>query len=492
LDKLIFSSLLEKCLVENTSNFRFYLHEIIRQFANQKSEELSIRSNASQSHAEYYRMLAASNVEKQQNFLTEDTLDLLENDLLNIKLAWNYLTSTGQFEKLFIVIEPLYQFFNIRSRFQEGIELFQKPMAFSVDGTIFESLRCTLANRIGSLAHRSRQEDLAFQMFSLGFEISDKLDNAREQGLAALGLGSHYLRAKQFDQAIQFAEHGLELFLKINDHGSQAAVYELISLINNRKAEFGRAKDMILRSISISRQTKDRRALISSLNILGDLACNDGDFSAAENYFQESLALSRSYKDRFNQAILLNNLASIYHPQREFKREEAVLLESLNICREIGDRDGEAMSLNNLGELSVVRGNYQEAIQYCQQAMEITLATGEEWTTIVIFDILGEAYFGLKNYERAKDCFQQGLKLAYLIGAWDLVTRIMVNSAKVFHSTGDEETAKTVLFAALSHPGLLFEFREIGLALLETMGCDKPQKLNEQLVLNSLAQVYGL
>ena len=114
-----------------------------------------------------------------------------------------------------------------------------------------------------------------------------------------------------------------------------------------------------------------------------------------------------------------------------------------------------------LGKINLDIRNYQEAIQYCQKAMEITLATGEDWTTIVIFDILGEAYFGLRNYESAQDWFQQGLKLAHLISAWDLVTRIMVNSAKVFYSTGDEETAKTVLFAALSHPGMLYEFRAL-------------------------------
>jgi tetratricopeptide (TPR) repeat protein len=488
----VYSSLVDKYLLEKVKSSRYKLHEIIRQFAIHKSVQQNLQNDASQSHADYYLAMLSSIGETNPFIYTEDVLSMIEVDLPNFIFAWNFMIDQGQYERVDLCIEPLFQYFNIQSRFQEGINLFQPAMEAVKKPKPSAPYQPILANRIGSLAHRLRRNDLALKMFLLGLQSSEETYNPKEKGLSLIGLGSYYLRAKDFELALRFAQQGLTIFIEISDLGHQASAYELLSLIYNRKANFKPAKEMLSKSIMITRQINDRRGLISSLNQMGDLECNEGNFEKAENYFLESLALSRTFKDRFNQAILLNNLASIYHPQKDYDREESVLVESLNICREIGDRDGEAIALNNLAELAVVRGDHQKAILFCQEAMDIALATGEDWTTIVIYDILGESYLGLQNVEEAMFCFKRGLALAIQIDAWDLVTRLMVNSAVAYQSQKNFDTAGRILFAALSHSSILFEFRQKGLQLLEALKIEPPQMMNDNLVLDILHQIYEL
>lgn len=491
-NKTILSALVDKCFLRIDRFTHYNLHQIIRQFARQKSVEANLYQATLYSHATYYIALLDDMAENNPCIYTEDVLEQIDADLVNFKDAWHYFIENKQSQRLSQSVEPLYQFFNIRSRFQEGIDLFQEAFQLTEESHQGDTLNGKLAIRIGSLAHRLRHDELAFQMFSRAMKTFRDSSDVHELGLALIGFGSHYLRAKQFKLALQYAQESLACFQEVGNLSNQAAAYELLGLIANRTADFSRAKEMLTLSIRFSRQLNDRRGMISVLNQLGDLACNEGDFIAAERYFLESLEISRSFKDRFNQAILLNNLASVYRPQKAYEQEAQVLLESMAICRDIGDRDGEAIALNNVADLAVIQGNYPLAIDYCERALDIALPLGEDWTTIVIYDILGEAHLGLGEIDSAKKCFTKALQLAYQIDAWDLVTRVMVNSAGLFLSQGDHHTAEKILQAALSHPGILYEYKQKALPWIKLLGLEIPENQNDGYLMEVMDHVYNL
>ncbi|HEY9121798.1 MAG TPA: tetratricopeptide repeat protein [Brevefilum sp.] len=474
----VLSCLVNKCWIQTSDSDRCYFHEIIRQFVRVITIESKNFRDSQAQHATYFisRLNEINNATSSS--FTENLLDRMETDLQNYTDAWHYYLENAEFMTLVLVLEPLYQFFKIRSRFQEGINLFQEAFQ-SCSNT---HLRIKLAIRIGNLAHRLRQNELTYQMFSFAIkELANTPDND-EAGLAHIGLGDYYLRQKNYELALQNAQKGIEYSQASEDIAKQASAHKLLGLIHNRLAQFPLAKQALTQSIALSRKINDRRGMISSLNILGDLACNDGDYSAAEAYFLESLSYSQSFKDLYNQAILLNNLASVYRPQKDYEAEESVLIESLAICRKIGDRDGEAIALNNLGDLAIVRKNYEQAIDFCRQSLEIALELGESWTIIINYDILGEAYSGLKQPEKAMHNFVEAAKLAYQVQSWDLLTRVIVNTAGILTNQGEVEKAKYFLTAALSHPGILYEFKIKALNTLEEMGFEPPSGTNPDLM----------
>lgn len=492
--KEILITLADKSLIKSGPNERLALHELIRQFSLQKANEFDLYQPALKSHAEYYVSLIEKMVKQDPVIHAENFLEMMETEQVNIGNTWEYFINNRIPQKLSLMIEPLFIFYNTQSRFQEGMLLFQNALISinEADLNQEDELVGKLKIRVGFFAHRLRQNSLAFEMFSDGRKIFSRIHNLRESGLALLGFGNYNLRHKEFDLAIENTEKSLEYFRKIDDISNLARAYELLGLIHNRRANFLSAKEMLAHSIQLSRKINDRRGLISSLNQLGDLACNEGDFKTAENLFLESLSYSRAYKDRYDQAILLNNLASVYRPLNDYDHEREVLLESLTLCREIGDQDGEAIALNNLGDLSVVLGDFEQAIQYCQKSLQIAQIIGEDWTIIINYDILGEAYLGLNEPEKAMKNFTAAIKTAHNIQSWDLLTRAVVNAAGVFRNQNDFASSKEFLEAALAHPGILFEYRERALRWLDEMGYSDPGQSNQGILENLLENYFNL
>jgi predicted ATPase/DNA-binding SARP family transcriptional activator len=472
----IFLSLVDKSFIHKVGENRYILHEIIQEFAANKAIRRNLLKPTRETHAAYFIALLEKIVSENQFSLQIDALEQIEVDLDNILCAWGYFIEKNAMAKLINCIDILYQYFNIRSLFEEGILLFQNAIHSASYLSPFDPLIGMMTNRLGSLALRLRRNEMAFQMYSRSLAIFEPKGASSELGLTYLGLGNFHLRNKDFSQALWNTQQALDCFQTLDERNNIGTALFLLGLIHERLAKFPTARKYLEDALDISREIGDQRGMILRLNQLAGHDCNAGDFETAEARYQESLALSRAFKDRFQQAIILNNLASIYHPCQDYEREEQVLKESLAICREIGDQDGEAIALNNLGELAIVRGEYGQALDYSRSALDIALRLGEDWTIIAVYDILGCAYLGLGDTNTAEQCLRQAVHMAYQIQSWDLLTRCLVNMAEVRLVCDDNQTAQELLAAALSHPSVLYEYGLKAAELLEAMGVKLPDE----------------
>ena len=486
------SSLVLKSLIRTSDFSRYDLHEIIHQFACAKSKESKLLDTAMQAHAKYFVALLERAGELFQDGHQKRALDLIEQDIENIHTAWVYLIETQAIDKLINSIDILYKFYNIRSKFEEGFALFLKTLsaAQGLDGQ--NLLLGMVLNRLGALAHRAYHNNHALEYFQRSQSIFEINGNHLELGLSYLGLGNYYLRVKDLEKAIHFASQSLACFQSINNAYQQGPAYYLLGIIYLRMADFRHAEKVFLKSLEIARKNGDQRGIFLRLNALAGIACNDGDFDRAEKFYTESLALCRSFKDQFNEAIVLNNLASVYHPRRQYDREEVILKESLDICREIGDQEGEAIALNNLGELALVQGDIPGAFNYSRPALNIATRLKDDWTVIAAYDILGCAYLASEDIPSATQCFVHAIQKAYKIHSWDLLTRSTINIAQVFIQKGESAIAKSLLEAAVGHPGILYEYNLKARDLLQEMGVHPSDEKNEKLILDALERHLNL
>ena len=488
----ILISLVDKSFIHETSPNRYILHEIIQTFTTQKANQRNLLAATRDSHAEYFVAMLEMIARENQNQIEIEPLDQIEADLENILAAWRYYLEKEQVERLSGCIDILFQFYNIRSLFEEGIQLFENTIHSASYLGPFDPLIGVMTNRLGFLAQRMRQNDLTLKMFTRSLAIFENGGDSIELGQAYVGLGNYYLRVKDMNQALSYAQKALACFKNLGSRYHEGTVLYLLGMIYQRFADYPTAKPMMMESLEISRACGDQRGMISRLNQLAGHDCNVGDFESAEERYLESLALSRAFKDRFQQAIILNNLASVYHPRKEYGKEQRVLEESLAICREIGDLDGEAIALNNLGELAIVCGDFQQALVHSRQALDIAMQLGEDWTIIVVYDVLGCAYLGLGNHTTASQCFQQAIQMAYKIQSWDLLTRAVVHIAEVFLAQGDRETARDLLSAASAHPSILYEYGLKASSMLLELGVKAPEEKDEGILIGIIKNHFNL
>jgi predicted ATPase len=113
--------LLNKSLLQPATSGRYQLHELLRQYAAEKLEEIPIAYQATRDRhcAHYVAILNEWETDfagpRQQLALAE-----VDDDIKNVRSAWNWAVRQGKLEEIDLALESLYQFYWIRSRFQEG------------------------------------------------------------------------------------------------------------------------------------------------------------------------------------------------------------------------------------------------------------------------------------------------------------------------------------------------------------------------------------
>jgi len=482
----IINSLCEKSLIRKIDSERYDFHEIILSFIAEKAEVNEFSKLSVALHAQYFTGVLEDIAEVYRSGGQVEALLVIEQDLDNILSAWRYYCEQKEVSVLENCIDIFYQYFNIRSFFEEGFSLFQETIQESSYLDPFDRILGILANRLGNLAFRLHQNEMAFQMFTRAKNIFEREKEIGELGISYLGLGRYFLRQKNIDKSLFFSNSGLACFEKVGDKFHQGRGLYLKGMIYQRFADYPTAKDIFTAGLRLSREVNDQRGVLLNLGQLAGHACNEGNYDIAEDYYLECLALSRAFKDRYQQAVILNNLASVYHPRKEFQCEEEVLTESLEICREIGDLDGQAIALSNLGEMGVVNCEFEQAIAYSKEALEIALQLGEQWTIIVVYDILGCAYTGLHDSSTAKQCFRRALQLAINIRSWDLLTRCAVNLSEALLSEGNNQAAIRLLNAALAHQSILFEYGLKAETLLTKLGVEYEGEEDEAMIISAI------
>ena len=462
------TSLLDKSLVRVSFEGRYDLHEIVRQFAEQKLIECGEWESAVEAMSYYY--VAFLKVQAQNFEAGEQStcMDCIENELENIRVAWIWILLTERYSLLIELIDVLYQYFIVRSRFAQGIEWLQEARLQVENKTDQKLLYAMLLNRIGYLAYKTRLNELSQQSLSTSYDLLLTLNNDQEMALCLVGLGQIELRShKKYQNSLEYASRSFQLYQKLGDTSGQAHAAYLKGVVLNRMADYDAAEPALQEALNLSREKNNLRRMISPLNLLGDIACIKGHYDKAEEFFKEGLEIAIKLGDRFNQGVLLNNLATLFHYSKEYDMERKVLLESLAICEEIGDQDGIALAYNNLSEVYMVKGEFEQAIHYAEMGLNIGQQIGEEWTIIVSLNNLGEAYIGSGKYQQATEKLGKAICLAYQVESIDLVARIAVNMGRVLFKEGKDQEARDWLLAAIQHSAIEYDHQQNAIQVLK-------------------------
>lgn len=464
------TALLNQSLLRRDAAGRYDMYETIRQYAAEKLAAAADARDTAQRHALYYSQFLAALTANLKGPRQVSALETVQREIENARQAWSWLGTHQHTAELVVSAESLYHYYNIRSRFGEGISLFQQALLALGAASEGQPERGRLLSYLGALAYRARDHTLAQETLDESRTILGPQTPCRELALCLATLSALRLRKKDPSTALSHAQESLALYRTLQDSWGQSYALYLLGLVKNRQNEFAAAQSLLEEAVSISRQMGDERRLIAPLNILGDTACVRGDYQAAERFFQEGLEISQRLADRYNQGILLNNLATVYYQRRQYTQQQIVLDQSLAICREIGDRDGEATALNNLAELAVKLEHFSQAEAYARQALEIAHEIQEEWTVIVCLDILGATLCGRGDSQGAEALLDEALHLAFAINDLPLAARMAVHLGRIHQLQGQYVSAIRLMQAGLAHSAIEDEHRQEARQWLEEMG----------------------
>ncbi|HET9224157.1 MAG TPA: tetratricopeptide repeat protein, partial [Roseiflexaceae bacterium] len=407
--------LVDKSLLRRTAAGRYQMLDVIRQYAAEKLGDAA-RGEAQARHCGYYVELLRGRGQALADGRQQAALAEIREEIENLRAGWAWAVEAGKPREIQSFADDLYRFYEMRSRFQEGEELFRH-----------------LAERLRALgAARVAIDDL----------LIARID-ARQGGLC--------YRLGRNEQASQLLQAALEVFRAHTADAEIAFCLTCLGDVDRIKGQYREARALLEESLAICARIDDRRTAARAYTNLGIVAGASGEYGEAQRLFHESLAIFQTFEDRYGEAKALINLGIIAYYLREHAEAQRLLHASLTIARAIDNRYGVAMALNNLGIVSYEQGRYDEARRLHQESCAIFEQIGYRLGAGLTLNDLGHVAHAQGDESTARAYFEAALRTAVAIEAAPLALDALVGIAMLIKMT-EPARARELLDLASQHP----------------------------------------
>ncbi|MBX2998060.1 MAG: tetratricopeptide repeat protein [Caldilineaceae bacterium] len=377
------SALVDKSLLRWHPNRRYHLHALIHQFALDRLAANPAAATAiHQRHCDYFADFVLSAADGLIGGAQFETLDQIQADLDNIRVAWRYAVQTQNGASLQKMGHILSNYFQFRGRYQEPVRMLEDGIA-----VLTQTADSDDNDRFISLFHL----ELVWFNVRLG-RISKAAYHAgqaqswlnRRNHLPLPGIGTHPQIAFGMLASIRGDYHeALRCYLTVY---KESVVHQ--HLCNQQYACYGLANAALeLDDLeTAARYAQEGVALCKAegefwvraylLIQLGSVALRQDDPTSARAYFEESYALRTRFNDPEGMGLALNHLGEVYLRQQNLAAAVQSFNHSFQLYQEIGDRGGLAMALAGLGITAVRQNQFDVGRERLAQALSIAAEIG--------------------------------------------------------------------------------------------------------------------
>lgn len=428
----VLGALVEKSLVQATPAGRYHLHELLRQFAGEKSQTFEVFaertakvSDVRDRHSTYYAAFMQRREAALKGAQYQAVLAEMSEEIENVRAGWNWAVEQGRVETIDQALTSLHDFYWMRSWFQEGEEIFRRA-AESFAGTrgtveggapgegAGEIVLGKLLARQGAFCYALGHFGPARELLQKSLALVRRLEVGAEIVFALRFLGRVMDARGEFMKAKRLFQESLAISQEMGDlPGAVETLHQLSETVMNISGEYhAEAKRYSQESLALSRAIGNRRLIAYSLDKLAFMTFCLGGYLEAEQYYQECLAIFKRIDDRYGLALVLGGPAwvAIGLGGDRLALAKPLAEQSLAIWREIGDRLRTVVRLNQLGQLAIALEEYGEAQQYYREALVIAREIGQ--AGLWALGGLGEAVCGLGDLLAARQYLLETLKTA--------------------------------------------------------------------------------
>jgi tetratricopeptide (TPR) repeat protein len=214
-----------------------------------------------------------------------------------------------------------------------------------------------------------RREQILWREAALN--AARKLKDGAAEGRHLGNLGVAYKNLGEYRRAIDYYEKALAIDREIANRRGEGQALGNLGLAYDSLGEYRRAIDYHEKALAIDREIANRQGEGQALGNLAIAYHSLGEYRRAIDYHEQHLAIAREIGDRRGEGKALGNLGSAYYALGEYRRAIEYHEQHLAIAREIGDRQGEGNALGNLGNVYYSLGDRKKAIEHAEAALNI-------------------------------------------------------------------------------------------------------------------------
>lgn len=372
-------ALVNKSLLQYTAHARYWIHELVRQFAgeqlatDQKQAELTYSR-----HAEYYLALLT----RWETVMDgkQPLLNILYPELENIEAAWQWALQTGHVPLLEKSIESLSQFYYFAGFYYEAIATFQHSL---------DHLRQLLGDTPTlqpALQHLVTRCYLCLAVFYNALAQSDKAQQSAKE-------------------VITWAEQWAAPDLEVEGYNELAFALWI-------KGEYDQQQAILETALALAQQHGLRREQAHTLERLGVSFQYRNDYATALAYLQAALALAQPTEHLALKVSILNNLGTTQRDRGDFAQAAHCFQQNLDLMRQIGAQGQIALATANLGTLWLLLGDHEQALLCLQEGHKIFTEQGAKRYEAECLILLGMLFEQMEERAAAATYCEQTITLA--------------------------------------------------------------------------------
>jgi predicted ATPase len=425
--------LVDKSLLRAERDGRYDVHELLRQFAEQKlGADSGSATRTRDRHSAFYLALLQRKEPELKGPQQLHALDELEREFENVRSACDWAPQCGQWERLRKALFALFFFLIVRARHREAITLFQHVVdtAATTESSAEESAQrqglaahaLTMqsyfiaglgqADKQASILERNRAavdrygtpNEIAIHCHLYAFSRADP-EEARalfERSLTILraigdiwqaayvirGMGLYAFARGQTLEAKRHYDEALALFRASgNVHGTSEALLDLGQVAYTR-GNYDEGRRLLEEALAIQQAVGLTATIAECLEVLGEIASAQGEFAEAEGHFRQELAIWHEFGNRALLARSFSRLGAAVLAQERLGDAAGLLAEALTIACACGDSHSIALAHNQLGYLALNQGALDTARRHWRTAVEVARRVQDRAHLLVTLDAL--------------------------------------------------------------------------------------------------------
>ena len=408
----VLANLIDKSFVAHESDTRYRIHELLRQYGRDKLSQLDEMEAVQQRHARYYAgvMRRCEAQLKQPDSMA--AIRAIEADFENIRQAWEWSVEHDQADFVHAMLDALYLFGFLRSRYSETIGLFQWAVARAP-----RDLRLVgrlLSRRWGYL-HWWYQVDYAeaLEAVQRAQAIALRLDDHFEVAFANLMLGYVNISQERYGDALPILEQSRAQFEALGEDYYVCWVLHRIGYVYINLSDIDRSVALTEQSLVLARATYNRVAQVICLYNLGSILILNRNYLKATVYCEEALQVAADTGHQGQIAHSLSLLALCAFCRGEFDRCADYAQRSLKVVREINLLVFQPYPLSLLIMLACLREDYAEAVRLDELGQPHRT---NKMGYALLYWSLAALECGLNDLNEARGVFQNALQIAHALG----------------------------------------------------------------------------
>ena len=360
----LLAALVDKSLVRRvestTGTSRYDLHELVRQFAEQRLNAMGQLADTRTAHMRWMLALAEDSHDRIAGADAMRIFTILQSEQSNIRHALGWIVQQQQIEPGLRMTAALKRWWFHQGYLTEGRGWYDQVLRTAAD------------------APPSHYK---------GRVLAAAGDLARWQG--------------DYDHAVRLLEASTAVYAAIDEPLGVARANLILGGIASMRQEITHATELCVSSLETFRAIGYERGILQALNAYGNVLAIQGDYAGARLVYEEQLALVRESGDITELSIALNNFGVVVRHSGDLEHARMLHEEALAISEALHSIAGMAWATRLLGAVAFLAGEYDVAHQQLRRSLALRWEIRERAGIIWAVEGLAELAAAQHQYERA-------------------------------------------------------------------------------------------